>query len=99
MVLRRDPEIVEQLRGCYFCLPSGRGLAPRHEQRGRETGRVIPDDGRNGILQDGQFAEKRVLLERPAKAAACEIERLDIGYVHIIEEHLAATIDCMGDGR
>jgi len=99
VILRRDPEIIEQLRGGYLGLASRRSLAPWHEQRGRETGRVIPDDGRNGILQDGQFAEKRVLLERPAKAAAREIERWDIRYVYIVEEYLTATIDCVGDGR
>ena len=60
---RADTERFQQCCGRCFGALAGLRLAPRHEDRGDQSRRVLGEDGGYRILQHRQLAEEAVLLE------------------------------------
>ena len=89
VVLRGDADEFQKLRRDQFGLTPRCNLTPGKQQRCRQACGILPHDRGDRILQYRQFAEKRVLLERPAQAAAGEVKRFRQRNVGIVQKGLA----------
>ena len=59
---------------------------------------MLGEQGAHGVLEHGELAEERVLLESPAQAERGQFPGWEVGHPRAVEEHLAGVGHAVGDG-